>query len=164
MKMLRALFLLLFCFALTGALRAAESSDLTWPALTRENKPWTRWWWLGSAGDKPNLTRELEAMAAAGFGGVEITPIYGAKGYEDRYISFLSPKWLGMLDFTVKKASSLGMGVDMNTGTGWPFGGTQITKELAAVKLTVTQPFKAFAGQRLSVNLTPGDTPQQRSG
>src|ERR1700712_1295331 len=135
MKMLRALFLLLFCFALTGALRAAESSDLTWPALTRENKPWTRWWWLGSAGDKPNLTRELEAMAAAGFGGVEITPIYGAKGYEDRFIPFLSPKYLEMLTHVGVEAKRLSLGVDMATGTGWPFGGPQVGTQDIELKL-----------------------------
>jgi hypothetical protein len=38
-------------------------------------KPWTRWWWPGSAVDEQNLTRELESFAAAGLGGVEITPI-----------------------------------------------------------------------------------------
>ncbi len=121
--------------ALLGPLRAAPASDLAWPAVTRDNKPWTRWWWLGSAVDQPNLTRELEAIAAAGFGGVEITPIYGAKGYEDRFIPFLSPKYLELLAFTGREAKRLGLGVDMATGTGWPFGGPQITPADAELKL-----------------------------
>ena len=74
MKTPRVCVALLACACLLGSLQAAAPSDLAWPALTRENKPWTRWWWLGSAVDKPNLTRELETIAAAGFGGVEITP------------------------------------------------------------------------------------------
>ena len=45
----------------------------------RRHKPWTRWWWPGNAVDKENLTRQLEQIAAAGFGGVEVTPIYGVK-------------------------------------------------------------------------------------
>ena len=117
----------------SAALVAADTSP--WPALTRENKPWARWWWLGSAVDKPNLTRELEAFAAAGFGGVEITPIYGAKGYEDRFIPYLSPKYLEMLAHVGAEAKRLGLGVDMATGTGWPFGGPQIAPADAELKL-----------------------------
>src|ERR1700712_1375723 len=135
MKMLRALFVLLFCVALTGASRAVESADLTWPAPTRKNNRWTRWCGLGSAVDKPNLTRELEAMAAAGFGGVEITPIYGAKNYEDRFIPFLSPKYLEMLTHVGVEAKRLSLGVDMATGTGWPFGGPQVGTQDIELKL-----------------------------
>jgi hypothetical protein len=94
-----------------------------WPELTREAKPWTRWWWLGSAVDAANLTRELEAFAAAGLGGVEICPIYGAMGAEERYLEFLSPEWLAMLAHVTREGGRLGLGVDLTTGTGWPFGG-----------------------------------------
>ncbi len=97
-----------------------------WPALMREAKPWTRWWWPGSAVDKASLTYQLEKLAAAGIGGVEITPIYGAKGSEARYIDFLTPKWMEMLEHTGREAKRLGLGVDMATGTGWPFGGPWI--------------------------------------
>ena len=41
---------------------------------------------------RANLTAQLEAIAAAGIGGVEITPIYGARGSEARYVDFLSPQ------------------------------------------------------------------------
>jgi len=135
MKMSRVLPLLLSCAGLACVSLAVDSSDLAWPAITRDAKPWTRWWWLGSAVDKPNLTRELEAIAAAGFGGVEITPIYGAKGYEDRFIPFLSPKYLEILTHVGAEAKRLGLGVDMATGTGWPFGGAQVNAHDAELKL-----------------------------
>jgi hypothetical protein len=127
-----ALAFVLSASALGFSIRAAEPSatatpsDLAWPEITRENKPWTRWWWPGSGVDKASLTLQLEQFAAAGLGGVEITPIYGAKGYEDRYLTFLSPKWLEMLEHTAREAQRLGLGVDMATGTGWPFGGPWI--------------------------------------
>jgi hypothetical protein len=105
---------------------ADVSVPSAWPEITRENKPWTRWWWPGSGVDKASLTRQLEQLAAAGIGGVEITPIYGAKGYEERYIDFLSPQWMEMLEHTAREADRLGLGVDMATGTGWPFGGPWI--------------------------------------
>jgi hypothetical protein len=77
---------------------------------------------LGSAVDPPNLSYNLEELARAGMGGVEITPIYGVKNGEPQYINYLSPKWMEMLSHTVSEAHRLGMEVDMNTGTGWPFG------------------------------------------
>jgi hypothetical protein len=117
--------LLLSLFAMIASVRVL-AADLSWPEITRENKPWTRWWWPGSAVDKASLTWQLEQLAKAGIGGVEITPIYGAKGYEDRYIDFLSPKWMEMLEHTGREAKRLGLGVDMATGTGWPFGGPWI--------------------------------------
>lgn len=101
----------------------ARADHPAWPEITRENKPWTRWWWPGSAVDRASLTAQLEQLAAAGIGGVEITPIYGAKGQESRYLKFLSPEWMAMLEHTGREARRLGLGVDMATGTGWPFGG-----------------------------------------
>lgn len=125
-------FLLSFFAVAVAALAQAPATD--WPEITRENKPWTRWWWPGSAVDKASLTRQLEQFAAAGLGGVEITPIYGAKGYEDRYIDFLSPKWMEMLEHTGREAHRLGLGVDMATGTGWPFGGPWIDEAHALAR------------------------------
>lgn len=92
-------------------------------------KPWTRWWWLGSGVDAANITRELEAFAAAGIGGVEICPIYGAKGFESRDLPFLSKEWTAMLDHTSRECQRLGLGLDLTTGTGWPFGGPGVTPE-----------------------------------
>jgi len=112
----------------------ASADSLGWPELTKENKPWTRWWWPGSGVDQASLTRQLEQFAAAGLGGVEITPIYGAKGYEGRYINYLSPKWVEMLAHTGREAQRLGLGVDMATGTGWPFGGPWVPPADAAQK------------------------------
>ena len=119
---------------LAALAHAAEPASLGWPEITKENKPWTRWWWPGSGVDQASLTRQLEQFAAAGLGGVEITPIYGAKGYEDRYIDFLSPKWVEMLAHTGREAQRLGLGVDMATGTGWPFGGPWVPPADAAQK------------------------------
>ncbi|MFM8618157.1 MAG: glycosyl hydrolase [Opitutaceae bacterium] len=104
----------------------ADAAGSPWPEITREKKPWTRWWWPGSAVDRASLTAQLEQLAAAGIGGVEITPIYGAKGQEARYLKFLSPEWMAMLEHTGREARRLGLGVDMATGTGWPFGGPWI--------------------------------------
>ena len=119
--------------------RAVSSAASAWPVVTAQQKPWTRWWWPGSAVDAERLTRELEDIAAAGFGGVEITPIYGAKGAESRFIPFLSPAYVEMLAHASATAKRLGLGVDMATGTGWPFGGPWVTAQDAELKLDLSQ-------------------------
>ena len=73
----------------------------------------------------------------AGIGGVEICPIYGAKGYEDRFIDFLTPKWMEMLAHTTTEAKRLDLGVDMTTGTGWPFGGPHVTTNDASAQVNL---------------------------
>lgn len=102
-----------------------------WPVTTRENKPWSRWWWEGSALTKEGITAEMEAYKKAGIGGLEITPIYGVQGYEKQFIDFLSPQWIELLLHTLKEAERLDMGIDMATGTGWPFGGPWVGDEHA---------------------------------
>lgn len=140
------------------ALSRSSAQDL-WPTITKEMKPWTRWWWLGSAVDQSNLERELTLFGNSGFGGVEVTPIYGAKGFESQYLSFLSPQWMDMLRVTTDKAGALGMGVDINLGTGWPFGGPQIKEKNAATKLVLDE-FELKKGERLTFPLKPKDPKQ----
>lgn len=108
-----------------------------WPSVKKETKPWTRWWWMGSAVDSAGITNALSTYNAVGFGGVEIAPIYGAKGFESKYVDFLSPQWMRLLNITTRQASRLHMGVDLTTGTGWPFGGPQIDLKHAAAKMEV---------------------------
>lgn len=102
-----------------------------------ENKPWTRWWWHGSSVSKTGITSELEALSKKGFGGVELTPIYGVRGEESKMIQFLSEEWMQLFTHTLVEARRLGLGVDMATGTGWPFGGPWVSEEDAPKYLTV---------------------------
>src|SRR3954463_3527572 len=145
-----------FPIEIAGATEATNSLELLgWPAATRECRPWTRWWWLGSAVDKTNLTRLLTQYREAGLGGVEVCPIYGAKGYEDRFISFLSPKWMEMLAHTTTEAARLDLGVDLTTGTGWPFGGPHVTAEDASAKVILKR-YELAGGSRLTSKLPVG--------
>ena len=112
----------------TVAARFVPPPKPAWSQPENTRKPWVkRWWWPGSAVDKENLTRQLEELARVGIGGVEITPIYGARRYEKRYIDFLTPEFMAMLEHMAREARRLGLGVDMATGTGWPFGGPWMT-------------------------------------
>ncbi len=106
-----------------------------WPDITAQTRPGLYWWWPGSAVDTTNISFNLEELHNAGFGGVTIVPIYGVKGYEDRFIPYLSEHWIDMLAYTLARAGSLGMWVDMTSGTGWPFGGPDVLLEDADMRV-----------------------------
>lgn len=89
-----------------------------------------RWWWFGPAVKNPELERDLRAMKAGGFGGVEIQSVYpmelddAARGI--RNTPYLSKELLDSISFANNKAHELGLRVDMTLGSGWPFGGPHI--------------------------------------
>ena len=119
-------FIFYFLFSPVGA--------QSWPTPRPEAKAGTRWWWLGSAVDKENLQWNLSEYARAGIGAVEITPLYGVQGNDKNNIPFLSPEWMQALKTVEDIARPLGIEVDMNCGTGWPFGGPHISLDQAACK------------------------------
>ncbi|QGK73550.1 glycosyl hydrolase [Flavobacterium sp. SLB02] len=148
----------LFCGALSAF--AQETSTSPWPESTNINQPWARWWWMGSAVDKPNLKKSLIDFYKAGIGGVEITPIYGVKGEENNFIDYLSPKWMDMLDYTIHIADSLHMQVDMVLGTGWPYGGSHVTLPYAATKLIVEK-YPLKRNETFNKNITVSSTKEK---
>jgi hypothetical protein len=125
---------------------SCSSEKADWPDPTVEMKPWTRWWWLGNAVDQENIKRELNEMAEAGIGGVEITSIYGVRGEEHRFIEYLSPEFTEMVKFTIDEASKLGMGVSLVPGAGWRCGGPFVTAEKGLWALRM-QSFEMKAGE-----------------
>jgi hypothetical protein len=128
MKMIVRIFiLLLFCSLLSKNANTQTSVSTA--------KPWTYWWWMGSAVDSINIKTQLDYFAKTGLGGVHIIPIYGAKGFEEKYLPFMSEKWLELVHFTQNQAHSLGLGVDITLGTGWPYGGPMINQNFAAAAL-----------------------------
>lgn len=130
----------------------AVDDPLAWPEVTTQAKPHAYWWWMGSAVDTNNITKELTRYRDAGLGGVHIIPIYGAKGWESNYISYLSPKWMTMLDYTVTEAKRLGMEVDMTTGTGWCFGGPHVTDEEGNAVM-VSDEWRVASGGKVTAKL-----------
>lgn len=128
-----------FCLLMTCMPVTLVAQQTEWPAVNKEMKPGTRWWWMGSAVDSTNLTLNIRKYAQAGIGTLEITPIYGVKNNEKNDIRFLSEQWMNMYKHTCEQAGKNNIQIDMNTGTGWPFGGPTITVDQAACKLFVSE-------------------------
>jgi hypothetical protein len=142
-KILRLLFIVLLAksslMAQSSAVKNTQKASTALTVLgTNTTKPWTYWWWMGSTVTESDITWQLENFAKAGLGGVHIIPIYGVKGLEKQAISYLSPRWMEVLAHTVREGKRLGLGVDMTTGTGWPFGGPNVSSEFAAKKWQLT--------------------------
>ena len=99
-------------------------------------RPWTVWWWFGSNTSEEDLRWELEQMDTHGIGGVEINPIY-AMEEDNPAEGIVSPPvfsdaWRQRLNAALDEAEKRGMTVWMRGGSGWPFGGPWIPKELAS--------------------------------
>jgi hypothetical protein len=133
-------------------------APLVWPAITRQCRPWTRWWWLGSAVDEAELTRHLEIFRAAGIGGVEVSPIYGVRGEEARSVPYLTPRWMQMLAHTVREGQRLDIGVDTIMGTGWPCGGTWVSAPEAAAR-ALFETYHPAPGGRVEAPIRCGMAP-----
>ena len=114
------------CLALAAAISGAVPQ---WAEVTREAKPWAYNWWLASAVDREGLEAQCAAMEEAGLGGFHVIPIYGAKGFESKTRKYLSPEWMEGFGDAVEIAAKHGLGVDLSTGSGWCFGGPQLSRE-----------------------------------
>ncbi len=137
---------------------AGESTD--WYKATTENKPFVRWWWHGSAVDPEGLTYNLEEFARQGLGGFEITPIYGVQGNEANDIPYLSEKWMDMLRHVSEESARLGLQPEMNNGTGWPFGGPEVTENESARKLIIRS-WDVAPGKNIEGKIQPEDDRQK---
>ena len=126
-----------------------ETGKLGWPEITRENKPWTRWWWPARAVGKADIDTMVEQYADAGLGGMEVTTIYGAKGYEDQFLDYLTPAWMDLFTYTLEQADTHGLGIDLANASGWPFGGPWVTPDYAC-RYLANKTFRLKGGERLA--------------
>lgn len=109
-----------------------------------EARPFVRWWWAGGAVDKAGITRELELMAEAGIGGVEINTLRPARDNKPEK-RWLSSQWTEMVKFACEEAKRLGIIADIIGGAGWPFGCPELeteegSKSVRVLKKTVNGP------------------------
>src|SRR5215469_10698985 len=121
-----------------------------------------RWWWFGSAVEKPELEREMRAMKAGGIGGFEVQPVYPltlddpAQGLINH--PYLSKGFLDALTFTGQKAKELGLRMDLTLCSGWPYGGPHIPIMQAAGRLRVDRvPIPANATELKALRIADGE-------
>lgn len=129
------------------------TAQVAWPAITRQTKPWTRWWWLGSQVNNKDLTTVMQQYQQAGLGGLEITPIYGVQNEEQLFLPFLSAGWMNAFEHTLTEGKRLDLGIDLANATGWPFGGPWTT-EADACKYMAYKNYTLNEGETLNEKVT----------
>ena len=140
---------------------ASQGAAQTWPTSTPECKPGARWWWMGSAVTESDLKWNMEQYAKTGIGALEITPIYGVQNNEKNELSFLSDQWMKALSFTQKEGKENQLLIDMNTGTGWPFGGPEVGIDEAAAKVEYLDTTATGAQLRKGVSILLTDVKER---
>ena len=150
---------ILYLFSFLWIAACSSPAGTSWLEVKPEARPGVRWWWPGSAVDSAGLTANMEDLQQAGVGAVEITPIYGINGAERRHIDYLSPRWMNMYKHVVSEGNRLGIQIDMNNGTGWPFGGPDIATDAAATKV-IFQKYTVKGGEQFRRKIIPNDPRQ----
>jgi len=130
---------LALCALLAPQLRAQdlEKSFLEPPDSAR---PRVLWMWMGSNISKDGITRDLEALKAAGFGGTTMfsladttTPWAGviAKSPTPEIVAFSEP-WWALVRHAARESARLGLDFGMFNGPGYESsGGPWITPDLS---------------------------------
>lgn len=114
----------------TGAMRAAPIAT---PALTptsfadppSEVRPMYRWWMPLAYTDDEVLRGQLQDIAAAGAGGVEIAPfvVSGAGNQSNAFLAeygWGTPNWAHKVEVITAEAAELGLSVDQSLGPQYP--------------------------------------------
>lgn len=141
---------------------ASAAMAQTWPQASQEAKAGARWWWLGSAVTESDLRWNMKEYSKAGIGALEITPLYGVQGNEKNAIEFLSAPWMNALKFVQAEGVKDNILVDMNNGTGWPFGGPYVPLEEAAAKLVHTDVTATGKELRKGVDISVKDQKEKK--
>lgn len=126
---------------------ATPETFATPPASVR---PWAYYWQLKGNNSKEQVTKDLEALASKGFGGVLV---FDSRRYWDDYAStthvpvpleikneFMSNEWRDVMKHLVSEAARLGMQVSFNiSDSGGQLRGPWDSKELGPRELVWTE-------------------------
>ena len=99
-------------------------------------RPWVYWYFMDGNTTREGMKADLDAMKAAGIGGVLILEI-GAGRPPRGPVEFLSPKWLELFGYAIAEADRLGIEVAVGTGPGWCGAGGKSVKPDDAMQHTV---------------------------
>ena len=127
-----------------GATTLEEDFDA--PPQSRGAYAW--WHWCGGNVSKPGITRDLEAMKAAGLAGATVFFVDALSNFSmdnafDPAMTYRSDRWWELFGFAAAEAKRLGLELGYCNGAGYSCsGGPWITPELSMKKLVWTKAAK----------------------
>ncbi|MCU0787790.1 MAG: glycoside hydrolase [Verrucomicrobia bacterium] len=159
----------LFVFWLGGiAGIASPGSTTSWENGFAQPPPEARvrayWWWLNGNVTQEAITRDLEEMAAKGFGGALICDADGSAQHGNARVphgpDFFSPQWRELYKHALREGNRLGLEMSLNIQSGWNLGGPMVKAEDAPKKLVWTET-RVPGGTNLNLKLS---RPEGRDG
>jgi hypothetical protein len=122
-----------------GPAAGAASLEDAFRSPPRDARPGVFWHWISGQVTREGITKDLEAMARAGFGravlfsvSLAVPPVPGLKQYRS-----LTPEWWEMVEHAISEASRLDVDIAIAVGDGWATaGGPWITPDLSMQRLT----------------------------
>ncbi len=98
------------------------------------------WWWLNGNTNEVAITRDLEQMKLAGYGGALLVDANGSEQQKNRMVTagptFGSERWRQLYRHALKEAARLGLELSLNIESGWNLGGPLVKPEQGAKLLT----------------------------
>lgn len=96
--------------------------------------PKFRWWWPNGQVDPAEIAREVDAVAAAGCGGLEVSDVHhsGLVTLDVEHYGWASPRWIAGLESALTQAVRRGITIDLTIGPSWPAAVPTITPDSAA--------------------------------
>ncbi len=135
---------LLICLVLAYGSGEAEDALVSgWQSPPREAKLRNYWWWLNGCVTKEAISRDLEEMAAKGFGGALICDADGSGRGENLPVphgpTFMTPEWRELFRHALREAERLDLEMSVNIQSGWNLGGPHVTTDDAGKKYVWTE-------------------------
>ena len=129
----------------SGATPAAD----WFAAPARSVRPRFRWWWPDGLVDPDEIAREVDQIADAGFGGVEIAAVHHSikdkSVLDTAHHGWGSRPWRDGVEAALRRAARRGLTVDITLGPSWPVAVPGLTpddeaaaKELAYGRAALT--------------------------
>jgi hypothetical protein len=96
-------------------------------------RPKFRWWWPDGLVEPGELRREIDQIADAGFGGVEISAVHHSVDdtsvLDTAHHGWGSPSWIAGMEAALDQAGTRGLTVDLTVGPAWPAAVPTITPD-----------------------------------
>ena len=123
------------------------------PPATSDVHTW--WHWMDGNITKEGMTKDLEAMKAAGISQATILNIglFNGRDFGNKRILFDTPEWYEHFEYALKEADRLGIKIGIHNCDGWTTSGGPWIKPEHAMKQFVWNKIIVKGGQKLKINL-----------
>ncbi|SDO87046.1 Glycosyl hydrolases family 2, sugar binding domain [Nakamurella panacisegetis] len=129
--------------------------------------PKFRWWWPNGQVDPDEIAREVDQVADAGFGGLEVADVHhsvAAGRLDVQKYGWGSPAWVTAANRALTQAKRRGITLDFTMGPSWPSAVPTITPDSVAASQELAPGFVTIAGGASFAGPVPPPTIAPASG